>query len=86
VCIVSRWPLPYSRLSRFTSPAVDTNCVDGPLKEVAQEKDWIDTMSKDLEDIKITWEEAKEVATERTLYGEAVLPDVHGTCVRHGTA
>jgi len=38
-------------------------------KEIAQEKlDRIDTMSKDLKDIKMTWEEVKEVATESTLW------------------
>jgi len=41
-------------------------------KEVVQKKNWIDTMSKELEDIKMTWEEAKEVATERTLWRRCV--------------
>jgi len=36
-------------------------------------------MSKDLEDIKMTWEEAKEVATEMTLWGSYVARCAAGT-------
>ena len=40
-----------------------------------KEKNWVDIMHKDLENIKKTWEEDKETATERKIW-EAVLPDV----------
>jgi len=36
---------------------------------------WIDTMYKDLEITKMTWEEAEEAAKDKK-FGEAVLPDV----------
>jgi len=39
------------------------NPTDGKGKRGRPRKNWTDTMSKDLEDIKMTWEKAQEVAT-----------------------
>jgi len=49
--------------ARLAKKVLTWNPTDGKRLRDRPRKNWIDTMSKDFYDIKMTWEEAKEVAT-----------------------
>ena len=77
----SRWfgHVQHMEGERLPKQVLTWNPPGGKRKRGCPRKNWVDTMHKDLEDMKITWEEAEEAAREWTIWKSCVPRCAVGT-------